>query len=183
MNTEETIAKTQKTNPRQTLGAQGEQRAADWMLARGWRVLERNYRKKSGEIDIIAMDGDVLVMAEVKTRTRVHETFGGGERAVNHKKRQRIIRTTLKWMELHGYSGPKRYDIIEWTVNPPADLVCDDLSCTEPRRGPAAAQDNRWHMRWIPAAFRQWRQSDDWRYYDNRFFYNDASGQFEFCDE
>jgi len=143
-----------------TLGAEGEERACNWMLARGWRVLERNFRRRGGEIDIVAMDGATLVMAEVKTRSRIHEKFGGGEQAVNSKKRRRIIKTTHKWMRAHSFFGQKRYDIIEWTVS-----------------------EGRWRLRWVPGAFRQWHQSDDWRYYDDRFQYNDASGRFEFRDE
>lgn len=54
---------------RQTLGRSGEERAAEFLHRRGYRVIERNWRaKRWGEIDLVAIDGDTLVFVEVKTR-------------------------------------------------------------------------------------------------------------------
>ena len=55
------------TDARRTLGRRGEQLAADHLERLGWEIVERNYRTRHGEIDLIALDGDTLVFAEVKT--------------------------------------------------------------------------------------------------------------------
>ena len=52
---------------RKSLGRLGEQLAAEHFERLGWRIVERNYRTRIGEIDLIAVDGDTLVFAEVKT--------------------------------------------------------------------------------------------------------------------
>jgi putative endonuclease len=55
------------TDSRKSLGRLGEQLAADHFERLGWRVVDRNYRTRFGELDLIALDGATLVFAEVKT--------------------------------------------------------------------------------------------------------------------
>ena len=55
------------TDARKTLGRRGEQLAADHFERLGWRIVARNHQTRHGEIDLIALDGEVLVFAEVKT--------------------------------------------------------------------------------------------------------------------
>ena len=55
------------TDARKTLGRRGEQLAADHFERLGWRILARNHQTRHGEIDLIALDGETLVFAEVKT--------------------------------------------------------------------------------------------------------------------
>ena len=55
------------TDARKTLGRVGEQLAADHFARLGWEIVERNHQTRFGEIDLIALDGDTLVFAEVKT--------------------------------------------------------------------------------------------------------------------
>jgi putative endonuclease len=52
------------------LGADAEDRAATYLIEQGFTIVKRGYKAKSGEIDILALDGDVLVVVEVKERTR-----------------------------------------------------------------------------------------------------------------
>ena len=52
---------------RKSLGRRGEQLAAEHFERLGWRIVERNYQTRLGEIDLVAVDGDTLVFAEVKT--------------------------------------------------------------------------------------------------------------------
>ncbi len=81
---------TDKNNAR---GVRGEDLAVDFLQKKGYRVLERNFRYGKGEIDIIAMNGDVLVFVEVKTRATAR--FGAPEEAITLRK-QRQIRTTAE---------------------------------------------------------------------------------------
>jgi putative endonuclease len=55
------------TDPRKSLGRRGEQLAADHFERLGWQIVERNYQTRLGELDLVAVDGDTLVFAEVKT--------------------------------------------------------------------------------------------------------------------
>ncbi len=84
------------TNLRQELGALGEQVAVDHLLCMGLRIIQRNWRCRYGELDVIACEDDTLVFAEVKTRTG--DGFGGLEYAVTPRKLRRIRRLAGIWL-------------------------------------------------------------------------------------
>ena len=98
-------------NRRQT-GSEYEQKAAQYLQAKGVHVLELNYRNRKGEIDLIAHDGDYLVFVEVKYRKDTCK--GAPEEAVNYRKRQNICRVADYYRMTHGISEftPIRYDVI-----------------------------------------------------------------------
>jgi putative endonuclease len=77
-------------------GKKSEEMAAQFLLSRGYRILERNYRTPRGELDLIALDGDVLVFVEVKARRGV--SFGEPQWAVNQRKRQHLIKASLFYL-------------------------------------------------------------------------------------
>lgn len=87
-----------ETLSRGELGAWGEQLAADYLQARGLRVLERNWRCRYGELDIVAADDavDAVVFVEVKTRTS--DRFGGVAEAVTPAKVRRLRRLAGLWL-------------------------------------------------------------------------------------
>ena len=93
-------------------GSAGEEMACRFLEERGLRILERNFRCRAGEIDLIAMDGNVLVFAEVKYRRSPEERFA--LEAVNAAKQRRITRSALVYMMLRGVSSqtPCRFDVI-----------------------------------------------------------------------
>jgi putative endonuclease len=96
-------------------GAPGEALACRHIEAHGLVVLERNYKCRTGEIDIVARDGDVTVFVEVKERRGA--SHGAGHEAVTHGKRQRIIRAARLYAAAHGISeDPIRFDVvsIDW---------------------------------------------------------------------
>lgn len=66
------------------LGIEGEDFAVTFLKKLGWQILERNWRNKKAELDIIAKDGEILVFVEVKTRSTNY--FGPPEWAVTEKK-------------------------------------------------------------------------------------------------
>lgn len=93
-------------------GRRGEDLAAAFLLDRGYQILQRNWRMKTGEIDIIAQIAGELVFCEVKSRGSLRH--GSGAEAVNVPKQQRIIRTALLYMQcFHLSDYPCRFDVIE----------------------------------------------------------------------
>ncbi len=76
---------------RQQLGKFGEKIACDYLKKKGYIIIEKNFYARSGEIDIIARDGNILVFVEVKTRTNL--SFGFPEEAINFNKQQKIAKT------------------------------------------------------------------------------------------
>ncbi|MDB6086179.1 MAG: putative endonuclease distantly related to archaeal Holliday junction resolvase [Gammaproteobacteria bacterium] len=73
-------------------GAAAEALAADYLAARGLSIVARNLRCKAGELDLVCLDGEVLVIVEVRQRGR--SDFGGALASVTWRKRRRLIRAT-----------------------------------------------------------------------------------------
>jgi len=97
------------------LGQAGEDRAARFLMTQGYRIIERNYRTRSGEIDLIALHDGAVVFIEVKTRTS--DAFGAPELAVNPRKQQRMVKAALgyiKYKKLH--QVPCRFDVVAITA-------------------------------------------------------------------
>ncbi|MBI1377771.1 MAG: YraN family protein [Frankiales bacterium] len=82
------------------LGRYGEDVAARHLEAEGFVVLERNWRCDQGEVDILARDGDVLVVCEVKTRSSL--SHGSPFEAVTERKLHRLERLGIRWMRERG---------------------------------------------------------------------------------
>jgi putative endonuclease len=97
------------------LGKEGEDKAARFLTKQGYRIIERNYSTRNGEIDLIAMHEGALVFIEVKTRTS--DAFGAPELAVNQRKQQRMMKAALgyiKYKKLH--QVPCRFDVVAITT-------------------------------------------------------------------
>ncbi len=97
------------------LGKEGEDLAARFLARHGYKILERNYRTPSGEIDLIALHQGEVVFVEVKTRTT--DAYGAPELAVNTRKQQRMIKAALgymKYKKLH--QVPCRFDVVAITA-------------------------------------------------------------------
>jgi putative endonuclease len=93
------------------LGAHGERIAAAYLTDRGLRVLDRNWRCRDGELDIVARDGDALVFCEVKTRRAVG--FGHPVEAVGHVKQRRLRTLAQRWLAAHEEHAPElRFDVV-----------------------------------------------------------------------
>lgn len=99
---------------KRSVGTEYEKKAAACLEKQGYRILERNYRCRLGEIDIIAESEGYLVFIEVKYR-RNAET-GYGYEAVDLRKQQRIIRAASWYMKQHGISQDKpcRFDVVSF---------------------------------------------------------------------
>lgn len=88
-----------RTADRQAVGRAGEDLVARRLEDDGWYVLERNWRGHGGELDIVALEGEDLVVVEVKTRTGTG--FGHPAEAVTPAKAARLRRLTGQWLAEH----------------------------------------------------------------------------------
>jgi putative endonuclease len=96
---------------RKALGDFGERIACRHLTAEGLKVIDRNWRCGAGEIDIVALDADVLVVCEVKTRTSAR--FGSPAEAVTAVKANRLHRLGRLWLRDHDLPwSPVRVDLI-----------------------------------------------------------------------
>ena len=85
------------TKARQELGARGEAQAAEWYEANGYEVMDRNWRCREGELDLVVRKQRTIVFCEVKTRSSA--AFGNPEESISHDKRDRIRRLAATWLE------------------------------------------------------------------------------------
>jgi len=89
-----------RVNPKDVLGRQGEQFAAEYLQRAGYRILDRNWRCADGEIDIVAAERRILVVCEVKTRSGTR--YGTPLEAITRQKRNRLRRLAVRWVIAHG---------------------------------------------------------------------------------
>lgn len=103
---------TGRRTEKQLIGQAAENIAADFLRDKGLEILERNYLRRLGELDIVARDRDVLVIAEV--RTRATDRYGGAAASVDPGKQRRLIRTAAQLLQQRaGLSHLRvRFDVI-----------------------------------------------------------------------
>jgi len=111
------------------LGKHGEDLAARFLQDAGFHLLERNWRCRLGEIDIVAVDGDCLVVCEVKPRRSV--AAGGPLEAVTPVKMARLRRLTATWL-----ADQDRHF---------AEIRIDVIAVLRPRRGQTVIE----HLKWV----------------------------------
>ena len=100
---------------RRATGMENEQRAVKYLEAQGYTILERNFRCRTGEIDIVAEDGYTLVFVEVKYRSS--SAYGEPEEAVDFRKQRKICRTA-DYYRLTYRTAPERpcrFDVVAIT--------------------------------------------------------------------
>lgn len=97
-------------------GAAGESFVVGRLERAGYRVLDRNWRRRGGELDVVALDGQVLVFVEVKVRTGT--AFGAADEAIGPRKLERLMTTAQRYIAEH----EELHDLI-WRV----DLVAVTL--------------------------------------------------------
>jgi putative endonuclease len=84
------------TEPRHVVGKAGEEAAVQYLREHGYQILERNYRCRFGEIDLIARDGRVLAFVEVKTRRS--QKYGPAAAAVTREKQRHLIKASQLYL-------------------------------------------------------------------------------------
>jgi putative endonuclease len=122
------------TGPVKKTGEHYEQIAIEWLCDRGFQIVERNFRCKAGEIDIIARDGPQLVFVEVRARS--NPRYASAAASVDWRKQRKLLRTAQFYLQTQPHSAkvPCRFDVI----------------AIEPRQSSVDAAVN-----WIRAAFTQ----------------------------
>ena len=99
------------SDPRHQFGQASELQAEQFLVAKGYRILDRNVRTFLGELDLVAEDQGVVVFVEVKGRTT--EAFGGALLAVNHRKRMKLAKlATLYLAQRHWSDKACRFDVV-----------------------------------------------------------------------
>ena len=91
-------------------GQNAENLAAAFLQAKGFTIIEKNFRAKVGEIDIIAKDQDEIIFVEV--RARASRDFGGAAASVGGAKRRKLIRAAQLWLQARGWDGACRFDVV-----------------------------------------------------------------------
>lgn len=91
-------------------GAVAEQTAADYLIGQGLVLVERNFRCRLGEIDLIMKDGDILVFIEV--RQRASQQFGGAIASIDSRKQQKLIATAQLYLARLSQTPPCRFDAV-----------------------------------------------------------------------
>jgi putative endonuclease len=114
-------------------GRLAEDMAAAALERRGAAIVLRNFRRRTGELDIVAIERNTLVVAEVRLRSRAD--FGGAAASVDARKQSRIIRTTRQLLQA-------RQDLARLPVRFDVALVA-----------PGATTEAPWTLEWIPQAF------------------------------
>lgn len=96
---------------RKQIGRRGEELAVSFLRKKGYKVLERNYRTRTGEIDIVARHKGCLVFVEVKSRRSGR--FGNPKFAVTAHKQRKISMVALEYLKKHHAMGkPARFDVV-----------------------------------------------------------------------
>ena len=105
-------------------GARFEQRALEFLHGAGLQLLERNWRSRFGELDLVMRDGDVVVFVEV--RYRRDPRFGGSAASVGAAKRAKLTRAAQAFLQAHPRlaSLPCRFDVVAFDGN--ADAPASD---------------------------------------------------------
>lgn len=97
------------------LGSSGEDHACDYLIKKGYTILEKNWRHRNDEVDIIARDGDCLVIVEVKTRSTLY--FGEPQIFVTKKKQAFMIRAANAYILQNNIHDETRFDIVSIVVS------------------------------------------------------------------
>jgi putative endonuclease len=96
------------------LGKKGESLAAEYLAAKGFRILARNFRAGKAEIDILALDKKILVIAEVKTRTTHY--FGEPQEWVTTAKQKLLVKAANTYVKYKAFNGEVRFDVVSVVI-------------------------------------------------------------------
>lgn len=102
---------------RQQKGKIGEEEACRWLKEQDYCILQRNWRCRSGEVDIIALHEELLIFVEVRSRSS-HSGFGTPQESVDHRKMQQVRSTAAVYLQMTGERTRQiRFDVIAVMIN------------------------------------------------------------------
>jgi len=108
---------------RQARGQAAEQHAAAFLATRGLVEVQRNYRVRGGEIDLIMRDREHLVFVEVRYRSR--SDFGGAAASVTPTKQARLALAAQHYLQRSGSQAPCRFDVVALQADQPPQWIRD----------------------------------------------------------
>lgn len=112
---------------RKKIGNWGEQQACEYLENKGFKILDKNYRCRLGEIDLIALDGDCLVFIEVKTRTSV--SYGFPAESIGKRKQNKYIKMASIYAKGKGiYGASFRFDVVEVMIKGPGSWEINHIA-------------------------------------------------------
>ena len=103
----------------QASGGEAEHAAARFLERHGLKIIARNYRARVGEIDLVAMDGEVLVFVEVRMRSRSSARFGGAAESITTRKQSRIAAAAGYFLMRFRQHPRCRFDVVLVQEGPP----------------------------------------------------------------
>ena len=115
------------TFARRQFGHLGEELACNALRQRGYEILERGYRTRAGELDIVAKEGEYFVFVEVKARQ--DDSFGEPEEAVTLRKQEKLVWMATDYLARNGLTDvPCRFDVvgINTETSPPSVTIIAD---------------------------------------------------------
>jgi putative endonuclease len=112
------------------LGQQAEQRAEAYLRGNGLEILDRNFRRPFGEIDLIALEGDTLVFVEVRKRS--HRGYADGAESIGPAKCRRLQRTAEAYLLQHRWEGPARIDVLVLDAEDQIEWLQDAIPGRDP---------------------------------------------------
>ncbi|MBL3654559.1 YraN family protein [Fulvivirga sediminis] len=99
-------------NTKAKTGREGEDAAVNYLICKGYEILERNYRYRRSEVDIIVKKDDIVIFVEVKTKSST--AYGYPEEAVNHIKVKKVTEAADHFTYERGWQKDIRFDIISY---------------------------------------------------------------------
>ncbi|MDI6641902.1 MAG: YraN family protein [Elusimicrobiota bacterium] len=101
---------------RRELGKEGEEKAVEFLEKNGYNILDKNFRTRFGEIDIVANEGNYIVFIEVKTRKSLE--FGSPQLSVNYHKKNKLAKLALQYIKSKCQQTKNiRFDVVAITKN------------------------------------------------------------------
>lgn len=102
---------------KRAIGTKGEQLAVKFLKKRGYKILQRNYRRRNGEIDIVCYDHGTITFVEVKTR--YSDKYGPPELSVTEAKKRQIVKVALQYVAEKKIEGMSlRFDVVSIFYSP-----------------------------------------------------------------
>lgn len=98
------------------MGAVGEDEAERFLASRGYRIVERNFSCRSGEIDLVADDDGTLCFVEIKARAG--EQYGSAIESLSRTKLRKLVRAAQWYLTLHPTDAPCRFDVLAMDLDP-----------------------------------------------------------------
>lgn len=110
-----------KPESTKSIGTKGEQLAADFLSAKGYRIVQRNYFAFKVEIDLIALDESTNQIVFIEVKTLQNDFFQQPYEEVNLKKQRNIIKAADTYLRRHDIDKEARFDVVSIVLKPDAD--------------------------------------------------------------